>query len=168
MTDAQWAVVRPLLPVPGWLEGRGGQPEAYCHRATLDAVHYLVDNGTKWRAMPADFPPWDRVYASLVLRMACSGAVFRVGAAGDPLDTACGLVRLVDGRLRPPGRPYGVLPRRLAPAERPLGVDHFTPPHSQWPAPSRVAQGCGLQQRARQFMKAQALDCLSCRSCLTG
>ncbi|MER5281427.1 IS5 family transposase [Streptomyces sp. NPDC002809] len=62
MTDAQWAVVRPLLPVPGWLEGRGGQPEAYCHRAMLDAVHYLVDNGTKWRAMPADFPPWDRVY----------------------------------------------------------------------------------------------------------
>ncbi|MFJ8983004.1 IS5 family transposase [Streptomyces sp. NPDC102282] len=62
MTDAQWAVVRPLLPVPGWLEGRGGQPEAYCHRAMLDAVHYLVDNGTKWRAMPTDFPPWDRVY----------------------------------------------------------------------------------------------------------
>ncbi|MEU4360081.1 transposase [Streptomyces virginiae] len=58
MTDAQWAVVRPLLPVPGWLEGRGGQPEAYCHRAMLDAVHYLVDNGTKWRAMPADFPGW--------------------------------------------------------------------------------------------------------------
>lgn len=63
MTDAQWAVVRPLLPVPGWLDGRGGQPEAYCHRAMLDAVHYLVDKGTKWRAMPADFPPWDRVYA---------------------------------------------------------------------------------------------------------
>ncbi|MFJ8770485.1 transposase [Streptomyces clavifer] len=56
-------MVRPLLPVPGWLEGRGGQPEAYCHRAMLDAVHYLVDNGTKWRASPADFPPWNRVYA---------------------------------------------------------------------------------------------------------
>ncbi|MFF7146378.1 IS5 family transposase [Streptomyces nodosus] len=26
-------------------------------------VGYLVDNGIKWRAMPADFPPWDRVYA---------------------------------------------------------------------------------------------------------
>ena len=38
-------------------------PEAYCHRAILDAVRYLVDNGVKWRAMPADFPPWDRVYA---------------------------------------------------------------------------------------------------------
>jgi len=63
MTDAEWAVVRPLLPVPGWLRGRGGQPEAYCHRQILDAVRYLVDNGIKWRAMPTDFPPWDRVYA---------------------------------------------------------------------------------------------------------
>jgi transposase len=63
MTDAEWAAIRPLLPVPGWLRGRGGQPEAYCHRAMLDAIHYLVDNGIKWRAMPGDFPPWDRVYA---------------------------------------------------------------------------------------------------------
>ncbi|WP_373302821.1 transposase [Streptomyces litmocidini] len=29
----------------------------------LDAIRYLVDDGTKWRAMPADFPPWGRVYA---------------------------------------------------------------------------------------------------------
>ncbi|CAG7614122.1 hypothetical protein SBRY_100235 [Actinacidiphila bryophytorum] len=39
MTDAQWAAIRPLLPVPGWLQGRGGQPEAYCHRAILDQCH---------------------------------------------------------------------------------------------------------------------------------
>ncbi|MFE7242616.1 transposase [Streptomyces sp. NPDC057582] len=45
------------------MRGRGGQPEAYCHRVILDAIRYLVDNGIKWRAMPADFPPWDRVYA---------------------------------------------------------------------------------------------------------
>lgn len=63
MTDTEWAVVQSLLPVPGWMRGRGGQPEAYCHRAMLDAIRYLVDNGIKWRAMPADFPPWDRVYA---------------------------------------------------------------------------------------------------------
>jgi transposase len=63
MTDWEWAVVRPLLPVPGWMRGRGGRPEAYCHRAILDAIRYLVDNGIKWRAMPADFPPWDRIYA---------------------------------------------------------------------------------------------------------
>ncbi|MGW3124320.1 transposase [Streptomyces sp. NPDC001107] len=62
-SDAEWAVVRPLLPVPGSLWGRGGPPEAYCHRAIPDAIRYLVDNGTKRRAIPIDFPPWDRVYA---------------------------------------------------------------------------------------------------------
>lgn len=37
--------------------------EAYCHRAIVDAIDYLVDNESKWRAMPADFPLCDRVYA---------------------------------------------------------------------------------------------------------
>ncbi|MEU6974348.1 IS5 family transposase [Kitasatospora aureofaciens] len=63
MTDAEWSEIRDLLPVPAWMNGRGGQPEAYCHRQMLDAIRYLVDNGIKWRAMPADFPAWDRVYA---------------------------------------------------------------------------------------------------------
>ncbi|MGW5446736.1 transposase [Streptomyces asiaticus] len=51
MTDAEWAVIRPLLPVPAWLRGRGGQPEGYCHRALLDAIRYLVDNGIKWQVI---------------------------------------------------------------------------------------------------------------------
>ncbi|MGQ4366107.1 IS5 family transposase [Streptomyces sp. SAS_272] len=63
MSDAEWTVLKELLPVPGWLAGRGGRPEGYCHRQMIDAVRYLVDNGIKWRAMPADFPPWPRVYA---------------------------------------------------------------------------------------------------------
>ncbi|MCZ4603677.1 IS5 family transposase [Streptomyces sp. Lzd4kr] len=63
MTDAEWAVVRDAMPVPGWLEGRGGRPEGYCHRQMVDAVRYLVAGGIAWRAMPADFPAWDRVYA---------------------------------------------------------------------------------------------------------
>lgn len=50
MTDAEWAPARPLLPVPvpGWMRGRGGQPEAYCHRAMPDAIGFLVDHGIKW------------------------------------------------------------------------------------------------------------------------
>lgn len=63
MTDGEWAEVRAVMPVPGWLEGRGGQPESYCHRQMVDAMRFLVDNGIKWRAMPMDFPAWDRVYA---------------------------------------------------------------------------------------------------------
>lgn len=62
MTDAEWAAARPLMPVPAWMQGRGGRPEGFCHRTMLDAIRYLVDNGIKWRAMPVDFPPWDRVY----------------------------------------------------------------------------------------------------------
>jgi transposase len=26
-------------------------------------IRYLADNGTKWRAIPVDSPPWDQVYA---------------------------------------------------------------------------------------------------------
>ncbi|WP_151482084.1 IS5 family transposase [Streptomyces albicerus] len=63
MSDAEWAAVRPLLPTPAWLEGRGGQPEGYCHRQMLDAIRYLVAGGISWRSMPVDFPDWDRVYA---------------------------------------------------------------------------------------------------------
>ncbi|MEU1598509.1 transposase [Streptomyces sp. NPDC005708] len=49
MTDAEWAAIRPLLPVPAWLQGRGGQPEGYCHRQMLDAIRYLVAGGISWR-----------------------------------------------------------------------------------------------------------------------
>ncbi|MEV0750239.1 MULTISPECIES: transposase [unclassified Streptomyces] len=60
MADVEWAAVRPLLPAPAWFEGRGEQPEGYCHRQMLDAICYLVAG---WRAMPADFPAWGRVHA---------------------------------------------------------------------------------------------------------
>ncbi|MEU2251496.1 transposase, partial [Streptomyces sp. NPDC019224] len=63
LTDKEWQVIRQVMPLPGWLLGRGGHPEGFCHREMLDAVRYLVDNGIKWRAMPADFPPWPAVYA---------------------------------------------------------------------------------------------------------
>lgn len=63
MTDAEWQIVKASLPVPVWLEGRGGRPEGYCHRQILDAVRYMVDNGVKWRNLPADFPPYRRVHA---------------------------------------------------------------------------------------------------------
>jgi transposase len=32
-------------------------------RAMVDAVGYVTRNGIEWRAVPADFPPWDSVFA---------------------------------------------------------------------------------------------------------
>ena len=61
-TDAQWALLDPLLPDPAWLAGKGGRPETHCRRTILDAIFYVVDNGIKWRALPADFPSWSTVY----------------------------------------------------------------------------------------------------------
>ena len=62
LTDAQWAVLEPLLPVPLCQTPLGGRPERHHRRAIVDAIFYIVDNGIKWRAMPADFPPWRTVY----------------------------------------------------------------------------------------------------------
>lgn len=62
LTDAQWAVIAPLIPVPAWLQGRGGRPEGYCHREMVDVMLYVDDNGNKWRALPTDFPNWMAAY----------------------------------------------------------------------------------------------------------
>lgn len=61
-TDAQWQVLAPLLPIPLAQTKLGGRPEKHHRRAVIDAIFYLVDNGIKWRALPADFPPWQTVY----------------------------------------------------------------------------------------------------------
>lgn len=62
LTDAEWVIVRPLLPVPAWLNGQGGRPEGYCHRQMIDAVRYLVAEGVRWASLPSDFPTWRAAY----------------------------------------------------------------------------------------------------------
>ena len=54
LSDAEWALVEPLLPPPG----EGGRPEKHPRRAVVDAILYVVRTGCAWRALPADFPPW--------------------------------------------------------------------------------------------------------------
>lgn len=61
-TVAEWALLEPLLPVPAWQTKTGGQPEKWHRREIVNAIRYLVDNGVKWRALPADYPPFQTVY----------------------------------------------------------------------------------------------------------
>jgi len=63
MTDGQGALLAPLLPAAGSTGGRGGRPEKGDRRLVLDAIFYLVRGGIAWRALPADFPPHQTVYA---------------------------------------------------------------------------------------------------------
>ena len=72
-SDAGWALISPLLPVPAWRACRGGRPETHCRRAVVDAIRYVTHNGCVWRALPADFPPWRTVYG-IYQRWNASGA----------------------------------------------------------------------------------------------
>ena len=73
ITDAQWTVLVGLLPAPGNQKGRGGRPERHDRRRVLDAIFYLVRGGLAWRALPAEFPPWQTVYA-IFARWIANGA----------------------------------------------------------------------------------------------
>jgi transposase len=77
MTDAQWALLAPLLPPPGNTAGRGGRPEKHDRRRVLDAIFYLVRGGLAWRQLPAEFPPATTVYG-VFRRWAASGAWARL------------------------------------------------------------------------------------------
>ncbi|MFD8492964.1 IS5 family transposase [Amycolatopsis sp. NPDC059657] len=61
-TDAEWALLAPLLPRPACETAAGGRPEKHHRRAIVDALRYVTDNGIKWRALPTDFPPWQTVH----------------------------------------------------------------------------------------------------------
>ncbi|WP_310738066.1 IS5 family transposase [Microbispora sp. H10949] len=57
LTDAQWALIEPLLPSPN----PGGRPEKHPRRDIVDAIVYVVRTGCAWRQLPFDFPPWQTV-----------------------------------------------------------------------------------------------------------
>jgi transposase len=64
LTDQQWAVLEPRArEVMKELTVAVGRPMVHDLRAMCDAVSYVVKNGIEWRALPADFPPWEAVYA---------------------------------------------------------------------------------------------------------
>ena len=58
LTDAEWAVLEPLVPP----HKGGGRPPKYTRRAILDAIRYAVRQGCTWRALPADLPHWNTVF----------------------------------------------------------------------------------------------------------
>lgn len=54
LTDAQWALIEPLIPpaLPG------GRPRKHPMREVLNGLLYLTREGCSWRALPHDLPPW--------------------------------------------------------------------------------------------------------------
>jgi len=58
LSDAEWAVLAPLVPAPK----PGGRPAVHPRREIVDAVLYVLRNGIVWRALPHDLVPWQTAY----------------------------------------------------------------------------------------------------------
>jgi putative transposase len=59
MSDKQWAVIKPLLP----LRRKGpGRPLELDMRQVVNAIFYVVRTGCQWKNMPKDYPNHNSVY----------------------------------------------------------------------------------------------------------
>jgi putative transposase len=59
LTDAEWSLIQPLLPVSA---SRRGRPRQHTFRVILDTIFYVLRTGCAWRFVPRDLPPWQTVY----------------------------------------------------------------------------------------------------------
>ena len=50
LTDTQWAVIQPLLPLPA----RTGRPRAD-DRRTLDGILFVLRSGCRWQDLPREY-----------------------------------------------------------------------------------------------------------------
>jgi transposase len=62
LTDAQWAVLEPLIEA---CRPKGKTPPQDLRR-TISAVLWRHQNGAKWRAVPADLGPWSRAAQTFI------------------------------------------------------------------------------------------------------
>jgi transposase len=58
LTDAQWALLEPLVPAPK----PGGRPAKHPRREIVNAMLYVLRGGIAWRLLPHEYPPWQTVY----------------------------------------------------------------------------------------------------------
>jgi transposase len=59
LTDAQWAVPEPLLPVGA----KPGRPPLHARRRLIDGARWRVRVGAPWRDVPERYGPWQSVYS---------------------------------------------------------------------------------------------------------
>jgi len=57
LTDAEWAIIEPLLPRPG-----AGRPWVWPMREIINGINYILRYGVVWAALPKEFPPRSTLY----------------------------------------------------------------------------------------------------------
>jgi len=58
LTDEQWFVVSPFIPVSTARTGRPSRDP----REMLDGILWILNSGAAWRDLPDAFGPWETVY----------------------------------------------------------------------------------------------------------
>ncbi|MEV0912670.1 IS5 family transposase [Streptomyces hokutonensis] len=58
LSDAEWEILRPLVPT---VKSRG-RPAKHPRREILNALAYWLRAGCAWRLLPHELPPWQTVY----------------------------------------------------------------------------------------------------------
>ena len=53
LTDSQWTIIEPLIPV-----NRLGRPREVQMREILNTLFYLTRSGCQWDMLPHDLQPW--------------------------------------------------------------------------------------------------------------
>lgn len=62
LTEAQWELLRALLPERKWRPGGPGRPP-YNLRCVINGILYLLKTGCQWRMLPGEFGKWSTIYA---------------------------------------------------------------------------------------------------------
>jgi transposase len=87
LSDAQWAVLEPLLP-------RGkkpGRPRIWTRRQLIDGIRWRTRTGSPWRDVPERYGPWQSVYG-LFRRWQRNGTWRKIVTALQARADAAGLI----------------------------------------------------------------------------
>ena len=57
LTESQWALIQPLIPVYRW-----GRPRKVDIRQVVNGILYLLKTGCQWENLPKDYPNHNSVY----------------------------------------------------------------------------------------------------------
>lgn len=87
LTDAQWAVLEPLLPVGK----KPGRPPKWTKRQLIDGIRWRVRAGSPWRDIPPGYGCWQTVYG-LFRRWQRAGVWAMLVAALQARADAAGLI----------------------------------------------------------------------------
>ena len=61
LTDAQWQLIQPLLPLRKWRPGGPGRPPCDV-RTMINGILYVTKTGCQWKMLPPTFGRWKTVY----------------------------------------------------------------------------------------------------------